>query len=99
MRLSILLALLPAVLAAPARRSEPAPLLRSRDASQLIADKYIVKFKDGNALSSLDATVSSVASSAEHIYSGAFNGLSTTLDAETLELLRNHPDVSENQVI
>lgn len=87
MRLSILLSLLPLALAAPA------PLLQPRGAAKLIADKYIVKFKDGSALKSLDDTLSTFSDKAEHVFRGAFKGFSATLDAESLDVLRDHSDV------
>lgn len=63
MKLSLLFAILPAVLAAPAvKRDEPAPLLTPRGASQLINGKYIVKFKDGMSIASVDKTVSALSS-------------------------------------
>ena len=45
MKLSTFLAVLPAVLAGPAQRSELAPLL-SPPGAEHVEDKYIVKFKD-----------------------------------------------------
>ena len=94
MRLSVLLALLPAVLGAPTKRSEPAPLLVPRgDANTLIADKYIVKFKDDSSLSILESAVSILSEAPEHVYENTIRGFSATLDAETLEALRDHPDV------
>ena len=60
LRLSALLAILPLVAAAPAKRAEPAPLLAPRGDAELIADKYIVKFRDGSALSTLEDAIKSL---------------------------------------
>lgn len=95
MRLSVLLAILPAVLAAPAaKRDAPAPLIVGRDADALIANKYIVKFKDASALSSLEDSLSILSETPDHVFNSAFRGFSGTLDEETLNALRDHPDVS-----
>lgn len=96
MRLSVLLAILPVVLGAPAtKRSEPAPLLTPRaDAESLIADKYIVKFKDASALSTLDDALRTLSEAPEHVFKSVFRGFSAKLDEETLKALRDHPDVS-----
>ncbi|KAL6872054.1 serine protease [Trichoderma novae-zelandiae] len=95
MRLSVLLSVLPLVLAAPAteKRAEPAPLLVPTSKHGLVADKYIVKFKDGSSLQAVDEAVSSLVSSADHVYQHVFRGFAATLDRETLEALRNHPEV------
>lgn len=94
MRLNVLLSLLPVVLAAPpqAKRSEPAPLL-APETSDLIAGKYIVKFKDATALSALDDAMNLLSQAPEHVFNNAFNGFSGSLDKETLDALRQHPDV------
>ncbi|POR32641.1 Cuticle-degrading protease [Tolypocladium paradoxum] len=95
MKLSAILSILPAVVAVPAaRRAEPAPLLTPRvDADQLIPNKYIIKFKDGMSISSVDETVNALSNKADHIYDLAFSGFAGQLSAEELEVLRNHPDV------
>lgn len=93
MRLNVLLALLPMVLAAPAQRSEPARLIKTAETSRLIANKYIVKFNDASALGALDSAMSILSEAPEQVYENAFRGFAATLDAETLERLRNHPDV------
>lgn len=94
MRLSLLLALLPAVLGAPAanKRSEPAPL-HIRDDGNAIAGNYIVKFKDASALSALEDAVSTLGEAPEHVFKNAFRGFSGHIDEETLKTLRDHPDV------
>ncbi|KAK5988202.1 Cuticle-degrading protease [Cladobotryum mycophilum] len=95
MRLSVLLSILPLVAAAPAteKRAVPAPLITPSNEHGLIADKYIVKFKDGSSLQAVDEAVSSLVSNADHVYQNVFRGFAGTLDATTLEALRNHPDV------
>lgn len=96
MRLSVLLAILPVVLGAPAvnKRDEPAPLHVPRDVDALIADKYIVKFKDFSALSALEDGLKILSEDPEHVFKASFRGFSGTLDKKQLEALRDHPDVS-----
>ncbi|GJN72374.1 subtilisin-like serine protease [Purpureocillium lilacinum] len=94
MRLSLLLSILPMVLAAPAtKRSEPAPLLVPRGNHQLIADKYIVKFKQGSALSVLEDALSSFGGKPDHMYDSVFKGFALHLNERMLKTLRDHPDV------
>jgi len=94
MRLNVLLAILPMVLAAPqAKRSEPAPLLTPKS-DDLVANKYIVKFKDETALAAVDDAITSILSTApDAVYSSLFQGFAAELDEETLKALRDHPDV------
>nr|ACV71845.1 subtilisin-like protease Pr1A [Metarhizium acridum] len=95
MHLSALLTLLPAVLAAPAtigRRAEPAPLFTPQ-AESIIADKYIVKFKDDIARIATDDTVSALTSKADFVYEHAFHGFAGSLTKEELKMLREHPGV------
>lgn len=102
MRLSVLLAILPVVLGAPTttKRATPAPVLIPRgDDSNLIADKYIVKFREGSSLASVEDAVTILSEGADHIFHHAFQGFSGTLDKETLEALREHPDVSLHNTI
>lgn len=95
MRLNVLLALLPAVLGASvAKRDQPAPLIANRDVSSLIADKYIVKFKDGGLLSVLDDVLGALSIDAERQFKNAFKGFAGHLDKATLSILRDHPEVS-----
>ncbi|ATY58476.1 ase T precursor [Cordyceps militaris] len=92
MRLSLLLAILPVALAAPAtKRDEPAPLHAAAVESAAIPGKYIVKFKKGSA--SADNRMHIMAEHAEHVYTNVMQGFAGSLDAETLKALRNHPDV------
>lgn len=97
MRISVILALVPAVAvaAARARRAEPAPLrVPDVDEESLVANKYIVKLIEGSSLTSADDGPFSILSNApDHIYGSIFNGFSATLDDETLAALRDHPDV------
>ncbi|KJZ76728.1 Cuticle-degrading protease [Hirsutella minnesotensis 3608] len=94
MKLSILLAILPAVLAAPsAERDELAPLKAPQNAKQLIEGKYIVKFKDGVSLQAVDSTLSSFTSKAEHVYTNILRGFAGKLTADEVKTLRARPDV------
>ncbi|KAH6604384.1 subtilisin-like protease pr1a [Trichoderma cornu-damae] len=95
MRLSVLLSLLPVVLAAPAteKRAEPAPLFTPASKHGLVADQYIVKFKEGSSLQAVDEALTSLASNYHHVYEHVFRGFSGRFDKETLEALRSHPDV------
>ncbi|KAM3503602.1 hypothetical protein MY10362_004099 [Beauveria mimosiformis] len=86
---SLLLALLPMVLATPTvQRAEPAPLHAAKDSSAAIPGKYIVKYKAG---SKPDATIMS--ESADYVYSDVMRGFAGSLDESTLQKLRSHPDV------
>ncbi|OAA48990.1 proteinase T precursor [Beauveria brongniartii RCEF 3172] len=89
MLLSILLGLLPMVLAAPTvQRAEPAPLHAAKDSSAAIPGKYIVKYKAG---SKPDATI--MTESADYVYSDVMRGFAGSLDDSALQELRSHPDV------
>ncbi|KAF1739461.1 Cuticle-degrading protease [Beauveria bassiana] len=86
---SLLLALLPIVLAAPTvQRAEPAPLHAAKDSSAAIPGKYIVKYKAG---SKPDASI--MAESADYIYSDVMHGFAGSLDEAAVQELRSHPDV------
>lgn len=88
MRLSTIIPLVPLALAAKA------PLYAAADDSvKLIEDKYIVKLKDEISVSALDDTLLTLTADADHVYSDGFKGFATTLDAEALDALRDHPDV------
>ncbi|KAK0383763.1 hypothetical protein NLU13_9674 [Sarocladium strictum] len=93
MRFSVVLALLPAALAAPTRRDEPAPLHIPRDVDSLIKDTYIVKYKDITAFSAVDEGLKILPGKPERVYKGAFKGFSGKLDAKTLATLRDDPSV------
>ncbi|KAM3466687.1 hypothetical protein NHJ6243_000742 [Beauveria neobassiana] len=86
---SLLLALLPIVLAAPTvQRAEPAPLHAAKDSSAAIPGKYIVKYKAG---SKPDASI--MAESADYVYSDVMHGFAGSLDEAAVQELRSHPDV------
>uniref|UniRef100_UPI00387FB270 Proteinase K n=2 Tax=Parengyodontium album TaxID=37998 RepID=UPI00387FB270 len=93
MRLSVLLSLLPLALGAPAveQRSEAAPLIEAR--GEMVANKYIVKFKEGSALSALDAAMEKISGKPDHVYKNVFSGFAATLDENMVRVLRAHPDV------
>ncbi|OAA55082.1 oryzin precursor [Cordyceps fumosorosea ARSEF 2679] len=96
MQLSLLLSLLPLVAAVPtAKRSEPAPLLfpRGANAGSIVADEYIVKFKKGSSLETVKETAESLANGNANVLSEIFKGFSSHLNAESLQLIRDHPDV------
>ena len=95
MQLLALLALVPAVLAGPAaftKRAEPAPLLTPQ-AKNIIADKYIVKFKNDPASISSDRTINDFTSKADFVYGATFHGFAGSLTKNELKLLRDHPNV------
>ncbi|KAM3504016.1 hypothetical protein MY11210_008498 [Beauveria gryllotalpidicola] len=96
MQLSLLLSLLPLVASVPtAKRSEPAPLLvpRGVSADNIVADEYIIKFKNGSSLNIVKEAAESVIDESGNIVSEIFNGFSSHLDAESLQRIREHPDV------
>lgn len=92
MRVSTIIATLPLALAAPAARSEPAPLQMRANG---IAGKYIVRLKDNSHASAVSSVLSVLNTEPEHIFQNVFNGFAATLDPKTLHDLRNHPDVSK----
>ncbi|KAG8410932.1 hypothetical protein J3458_016497 [Metarhizium acridum] len=91
MKASTLLAILPLAMAAPSKRSFPAPVLVPRDA-QLVEGKYIVKMKEKAAFSAVSSAISSIAADADYTYE-AFNGFAAKLTDEELEKLRGDPNV------
>ncbi|RYO92139.1 hypothetical protein DL762_001797 [Monosporascus cannonballus] len=93
MRTAAFLSLLPLAFAAPAKRAEPAPLLKPRGAD-LIEGKFIVKMKDQITASVLDETVSALQEDAEHVWNiPGFKGFAGPLDDAAVEKLQHHPDV------
>ncbi|RYP64521.1 hypothetical protein DL770_009186 [Monosporascus sp. CRB-9-2] len=93
MRTAAFLSLLPLAFAAPAKRAEPAPLLKPRGVD-LIEGKFIVKMKDQITASVLDETVSAFQKDAEHVWNvPGFKGFAGALDDAAIEQLQNHPDV------
>ncbi|KAM3429243.1 hypothetical protein NHJ13734_008245 [Beauveria thailandica] len=96
MHLCLLLSLLPLIAAVPtAKRSEPAPLLIPRSVSEdnMIADEYIVKFKTESPLDVVKEVAESLNNGSNIVLSEIFKGFSSHLDAEGLQLVREHPDV------
>lgn len=89
---AVLLAALPAALAAPAiqQRSEPAPL----NIGDGTTGKYIVKFREGTEASSFSSAMGLLTVEPEYVYSTLFRGFASTMDKSTVEAVRNHPDVS-----
>lgn len=97
MRVSTLVAALPLAAAGPlGQRSEPAPLLvpRGVEAEQLVADDYIVKFREGSAMSAVQEAVKMVPGHNGQVFENIFKGFSGKMNSKIVELLRNHPDVS-----
>ncbi|KAK2608863.1 hypothetical protein QQS21_002576 [Conoideocrella luteorostrata] len=92
MKVSTLLALLPIAMAAPAKRSSPAPVVVPRGA-QLVDGKYIIKMKGDAHLQSVSAAISSIKADADHTYTHSFNGFSASLSPQELEKLRQDPSV------
>lgn len=95
MRLQILFAVLPALLAGSlAKRVEPAPLILARKPETAIAGNYIVKLRDGSGVSALDDSLSILTKRPDHVYHHAFRGFASTLSTAAIEALREHPDVT-----
>ncbi|KAM3441904.1 hypothetical protein MY4824_001318 [Beauveria thailandica] len=96
MRLSFLVSLLPLVAASPAgERAEPALVLPARGENKdMIADKYIVKFKDGSSLALLEEAFGLLDEKPATVYSeGVFIGFAGKMSGLALEAIRHHPDV------
>ena len=76
--------------AAPApavKRTEPAALLKPR--GEVIPGKYIVRMKDA-----ADMSIAATTYGASHTYtSKSFKGFAASLDEESLETIRNNPNV------
>ncbi|RDA84399.1 putative subtilisin-like protease [Ophiocordyceps camponoti-leonardi (nom. inval.)] len=90
--LSASLLFLPLVLAAPAQRSELAPLLLPRSGSP-VEGMFIVRMKKSAAKgASVASAVSSIASDAHFTYSHAFSGFAATLKPDEVDKLRANPD-------
>ncbi|KAF3064315.1 Proteinase T [Daldinia childiae] len=93
MRTTTALALLPLALAAPSKRSSPAPVIKPRGA-QLVDGKYIVKMKADTNAESIQSSIQSVASDADFVYNtNKFKGFASSLSEEELEALKNNADV------
>lgn len=98
MRLSVLLPIIPLALAAPAERSDLAPLVAPADA-KVIPNQYIVTFKSANTMSASGGAVAAAVSNARHVYSNVMNGFAGPLDQAALDALRKHPDVSYTLIL
>lgn len=94
MQILHLLSLLPFVITAPLQRTQPLPLLVPSDTESVIANKYIVKLKNDLSFASFDDELAILTDGAEFVFNDVFRGFAGTLDAETLDRLRYHPDVS-----
>ena len=95
MRFSTVLTLLPLAVASPvAQRSEPAPLITRSTVEPHNADRYIVKFKEGSAMSIVQDALQHVSVEATHHFQHIFQGFAAKLDSKSVELLRLLPDVS-----
>ncbi|OAA51422.1 subtilisin-like protease [Metarhizium rileyi] len=92
MKVSTLLAILPIAMAAPSKRSSPAPVLVPRDV-QLVEGKYIVKMKAATSGPTVVSAVSSIAADADHTYTHSFQGFAASLTPEEIEQLRDDPNV------
>ncbi|KAK2605973.1 hypothetical protein QQS21_003599 [Conoideocrella luteorostrata] len=95
MHLPTLLSFLPLALAGPTpKRSEPAPLIIPRgEGTKLVPNEYIIKFKKGSALESLQGVVSKLNHEPYHVFDSIFKGFAGKLDPAMLETIRGHPDV------
>ncbi|KAF2130371.1 oryzin precursor [Dothidotthia symphoricarpi CBS 119687] len=87
MQLSLLLALLPLALAAPA------PIIVPRAGSP-IPGKYIVKLENKNLQSLIDAALKHLVKKPDHVYTfGNFGGFAGEMADDIVELIRNLPGV------
>jgi hypothetical protein len=92
MKTATLLALLPMAMAAPSKRSSPAPVIAPRGA-RLVDSQYIVRFKPNTISTAVESAISSIAADADYTYSTGFNGFAATLTPKELEGLQNDPMV------
>ncbi|KAM3549988.1 hypothetical protein MY1884_008472 [Beauveria asiatica] len=80
-----------------AKRSEPAPLLipRSVRAEDLVANQYVVKFKESSTLAAVEDAISlvSLPNVAGELFREVFTGFAGHFDTATLHLIRGHPEV------
>ncbi|TQV95026.1 hypothetical protein V2A60_009897 [Cordyceps javanica] len=97
MRFSFLVSLLPLVAAVPAvrKRAVPAPILAPRGEPQdLVEGSYIVKFKDGTVLTDLEEAYKMLEHDPSSVYSdGVFTGFAGEMSSDSLDAIRNHPEV------
>lgn len=98
MRFANFLAVLPLAAGAPSlsRREEPAPLLEARG-GQAIPGKFIVKFREGSPLSAIQNALSLLNGNADHVFKNVFSGFAASMNTVVVDMLRNHPDVCENE--
>lgn len=88
MKLSVLLALLPLALAAPA------PMIVPRAGSP-IPGRYIVKMKNENLQNLIDTALKLLKQDPAHVYGfGKFGGFAADMADDIVELIRNLPGVS-----
>ncbi|KAI1743572.1 subtilisin-like protease PR1K [Xylaria scruposa] len=93
MRSAVIFAALPLALAAPSKRSSPAPLLKPRN-GDVIEGKYIVKMKSNSGVQILETHKNMVASKVDYTYnSNQFTGFAASMTTEEVEALQNMPDV------
>jgi hypothetical protein len=99
MRLCVLLAAIQVVLGISTLRTEPAPLLLRTEDADVIADHYIIKFRDAKSRRSINNAINTLQIDPDHTFEHVFKGFASKLSTETLNALRNHPDVcnSSNQ--
>ncbi|CAH0058214.1 unnamed protein product [Clonostachys solani] len=93
MRLCVLLATVQVVLAIPTLRTEPAPLFLRTEDTDVIADHYIIKFRDTKSRRSINNAINTLQIAPAHTFEHVFKGFASKLSPETLNALRNHPDV------
>lgn len=87
MKLSVLLALLPLALAAPA------PMIVPRAGSP-IPGRFIVKMKNENLQQLVDAALKVLRKDPAHVYNfGGFGGFAADMADDIVELIRNLPGV------
>jgi hypothetical protein len=88
MKLSVLLALLPLALAAPA------PMIVPRAGSP-IPGRFIVKMKNENLQQLVDTALKLLRKDPAHVYKfGSFGGFAADMADDIVELIRNLPGVS-----
>ncbi|RDA91822.1 putative subtilisin-like protease [Ophiocordyceps camponoti-saundersi (nom. inval.)] len=92
--LSPSLLFLPLVLAAPAQRTELAPVLVPRNAPP-VEGMFIVRMKSAANGVSVASAISSIASDAHFTYSHAFSGFAASLKPDEVEKLRANPDANQ----
>lgn len=95
MRLSILLAALPVALATVVtKRDEPAPLhISGAPGARLIANKYMVKFKEDADMKMVENAMGKLKTNADHTFLDVFKGFAARLEQKEVDALRNLPAV------